>query len=199
MNTTRQKIIRSATKLFAKKGLNGTSVREISRKASVNLAAINYHFQSKEQLYREIVSHHFQRLVENIAQLDQQKIDDEESYIERFVEHNLDLLFHGDRELECIVARELGTFSNQGHYLTQSFFQPALTSLTKRIQKGIAGKRFRKVDPRLAALSLISMCLFCANKQSLLATTLGVDTLSDRFRARMATHVTELFLRGIRK
>ncbi len=199
MNTTRQKIIRSATKLFAKKGLNGTSVREISRKASVNLAAINYHFQSKEQLYREIVSHHFQRLVENITQLDQQKIDDEESYIERFVEQNLDLLFHGDWELECIVARELGTFSNQGHNLTQNFFQPALTSLTKRIQKGIAGKRFRKVDPTLAALSLISMCLFCANKQSLLATTLGVDTLSDRFRARMATHVTELFLRGIRK
>ncbi len=199
MNTTRQKIIRSATKLFAKKGLNGTSVREISRKASVNLAAINYHFQSKEQLYREIVSHHFQRLVEHIAQLDQQKIDDEESYIERFVEHNLDLLFHGDREMECIVARELGTFSNQGHYLTQSFFQTALSSLTKRIQKGIAGKRFRKVDPTLAALSLISMCLFCANKQSLLADTLGVDTLSDRFRARMATHVTELFLRGIRK
>ena len=199
MNTTRQKIIRSATKLFAKKGLNGTSVREISRKASVNLAAINYHFQSKEQLYREIVSHHFQRLVEHIAQLDQQKIDDEESYIERFVEHNLDLLFHGDREMECIVARELGTSSNQGHYLTQSFFQTALSSLTKRIQKGIAGKRFRKVDPTLAALSLISMCLFCANKQSLLADTLGVDTLSDRFRARMATHVTELFLRGIRK
>ncbi len=199
MNKTRQKIIRSATKLFAKKGLNGTSVRDISRKASVNLAAINYHFQSKEQLYREIVSHHFQRLVENIAQLDQQKIDDEESYIERFVEQNLDLLFHGDWELECIVARELGTFSNQGHNLTQNFFQPALTSLTKRIQKGIAGKRFRRVNPTLAALSLIGMCLFCANKQGLLAATLGVDTLSDQFRARMATHVTELFLRGIRK
>ena len=199
MIKTRQRIIRAATKLFANKGLNGTSVREISRKASVNLAAINYHFQSKEQLYREIVAHHFQRLGENVAQLDQQKIDDEESYIKRFVEHNLDLLFHGDREMEGLVARELGTLSNRGHHLTQGFFKPALTSLTKRIQKGIAGKRFRRVNPTLAALSLIGMCLFCANKQGLLAATLGVDTLSDQFRARMATHVTELFLRGIRK
>ena len=199
MNRTRQKIIRAATKLFAKSGLNGTSVREISRKANVNLAAINYHFQSKDQLYREIIAHHFQRLGENIAQLDQQKFDDEESYIKCFVEHNLDLLFRGDREMERIVARELGTLSDQGHHLTQGFFQPALTALTKRIQKGISGKRFRRVDPTLAALSLIGMCLFYANKQSLLAASLGVDTLNDRFRARIATHVTELFLRGIRK
>src|SRR3954453_3751444 len=47
---TRSSILDVAEALFAERGLNRVSIRDITRKAKVNLAAINYHFGSKEDL-----------------------------------------------------------------------------------------------------------------------------------------------------
>ncbi len=55
VDRTREKIIGAATRLFAEKGLAGVTVREICRAAKVNGALVNYHFHSKEGLYRECV------------------------------------------------------------------------------------------------------------------------------------------------
>ncbi|MFN8369042.1 MAG: TetR family transcriptional regulator [Bacteriovoracaceae bacterium] len=52
---TKDKILRVATQLFAQNGFEGTSVRELALQAEVNIAAINYHFQNKENLYREVL------------------------------------------------------------------------------------------------------------------------------------------------
>jgi len=54
--TTKDKIIEVAHKLFADKGFNGASIREIAKEASVNIAAINYHFGNKESLYSATIS-----------------------------------------------------------------------------------------------------------------------------------------------
>ena len=43
---TKQKILDAAKKLFAEKGFNGTSTREIASLAKVNLAGLHYHFQN---------------------------------------------------------------------------------------------------------------------------------------------------------
>jgi AcrR family transcriptional regulator len=48
---TRDAIVKAAVRLFAEKGFQGTSVRDIIVKARVNQAAINYHFKSKDGLY----------------------------------------------------------------------------------------------------------------------------------------------------
>src|SRR5215475_8998097 len=53
---TRHSILKAATNLFADKGYDGTTVRAIVAKARVNQAAINYHFDGKEGLYREVLS-----------------------------------------------------------------------------------------------------------------------------------------------
>ena len=55
MDQTREKIMRAATPLFAERGLEGVTIREICRAASVNGALVNYHFRNKEGLYRECV------------------------------------------------------------------------------------------------------------------------------------------------
>ncbi|MBT4791625.1 MAG: TetR/AcrR family transcriptional regulator [Halobacteriovoraceae bacterium] len=52
---TRQTILEVSHKLFAQKGFNGVSVREIAKESQVNLAAINYHFSNKENLYVETI------------------------------------------------------------------------------------------------------------------------------------------------
>ena len=51
---TRERILDAAERLFMAHGYEGTSMRQITGDASVNLAAVNYHFGSKESLMQEV-------------------------------------------------------------------------------------------------------------------------------------------------
>ncbi|MGV6874959.1 TetR/AcrR family transcriptional regulator [Pseudochelatococcus sp. B33] len=51
---TKELILTAAEHLFAEHGLAGVSMREITRVAGVNIAAINYHFRTKEKLFEEV-------------------------------------------------------------------------------------------------------------------------------------------------
>ena len=51
---TRDRIVDIAERLFAEHGFDGTSLRQITVAANVNLAAVNYHFGSKEDLYAQV-------------------------------------------------------------------------------------------------------------------------------------------------
>ncbi len=51
---TRERILDAAEHLFMTHGYDGTSMRQITGEASVNLAAVNYHFGSKESLMQEV-------------------------------------------------------------------------------------------------------------------------------------------------
>jgi AcrR family transcriptional regulator len=52
---TRQRILDAAEKLFMQNGFEGTSMRMVTSEASVNLAAVNYHFGSKEELMQSVL------------------------------------------------------------------------------------------------------------------------------------------------
>jgi len=52
---TKSKILNAAEKLFGEKGFDGTSLRDITAEAQVNLAAVNYHFQSKDSLIDSLI------------------------------------------------------------------------------------------------------------------------------------------------
>jgi TetR/AcrR family transcriptional regulator, regulator of cefoperazone and chloramphenicol sensitivity len=51
----RRRLLEAAGQIFAEKGFEGATVREIKDRAGVNIAAVNYYFQSKERLYIEAV------------------------------------------------------------------------------------------------------------------------------------------------
>ena len=54
---TKQALLLAAGELFAQNGFEGTSTRSIAIKAKANIAAINYHFGGKENLYAEVIHH----------------------------------------------------------------------------------------------------------------------------------------------
>ena len=49
-----ESLVAAATQLFAERGIDGVSTREITKAAGVNTAAIGYHFGTKENLAREV-------------------------------------------------------------------------------------------------------------------------------------------------
>ncbi len=53
---TRKRILDTAERLFAAHGFAGTSLRAVTKEAGVNLAAVHYHFGTKEDLLRAVLS-----------------------------------------------------------------------------------------------------------------------------------------------
>lgn len=94
---TRSLIIKAAVSLFAEKGFERSSVRDIVTKARVNQAAINYHFKGKEGLYFEVLKIAFKTLTEN-AGLDAEELKSlsREQALQRFVRHQLRPLLFQD-------------------------------------------------------------------------------------------------------
>lgn len=62
MKNTKESILDVAERLFAKNGFAGTSIRAIVEEAEVNIAAINYHFKSKEGLFMAVIQRRFSEI-----------------------------------------------------------------------------------------------------------------------------------------
>ncbi len=69
---TRVLLLKVATRLFAKQGIKGTSVREIAKESGQNLSLISYYFGGKEGLYQEILRLNIQDIRQKVI-LDNQK------------------------------------------------------------------------------------------------------------------------------
>jgi len=61
---TRDRILKTAERMFAERGFNGVSVRELAGAANVNIASIGYHFRNKEGLLAEVYRRHCEPMIE---------------------------------------------------------------------------------------------------------------------------------------
>jgi AcrR family transcriptional regulator len=61
---TRQRLLEAACRLFAERGYRGATVQAICRAARANVAAVNYHFGGKKNLYRRAWQHAHARVLE---------------------------------------------------------------------------------------------------------------------------------------
>ena len=66
-NSTEEKIMEAARKVFTQKGYAGTRTRDIVEEAGINLALLNYYFRSKEKLFEIIMTEKVQQLFGVIA------------------------------------------------------------------------------------------------------------------------------------
>ena len=69
---TKDRILDAAERLFARDGIEATSLRTITTEAGVNLAAVNYHFQTKDALVYAVVARRLRPVNERrLAMLDE--------------------------------------------------------------------------------------------------------------------------------
>jgi AcrR family transcriptional regulator len=68
--STKDRILGAAEELFAQFGFAGTSLRQVTSRADVNIAAVNYHFGSKENLVNEVFRRRMDEMsVQRLSQL----------------------------------------------------------------------------------------------------------------------------------
>lgn len=99
--TTKDKLMDAAEKLFARRGFHGTSVRDITSAAGVDLALVNYHFGSKKELLAAVIERRGLVLnEERLRRLAQERLraapapPSTEAVVDAFFDPILDLLAH---------------------------------------------------------------------------------------------------------
>ncbi|NUU26139.1 MAG: helix-turn-helix transcriptional regulator, partial [Streptomycetaceae bacterium] len=83
---TRAKLLRTAERLFAKNGIDGVSVRDITGTAGANSAAVHYHFGSKHDLIAAILHRRLEALAARREQLLLELEADERPSLRKVVE-----------------------------------------------------------------------------------------------------------------
>lgn len=145
--STRESILHAAEKLFVSKGFEGTSLRAITAEADVNLAAVNYHFGSKEQLLEAV-------LLARIAPVNEARLRRLDALEEEFgpsglsVEQYLDAFIRPAAEF----VRGLGRQETIG-LLALVFTQHVRSSLLEEIFGEVA-QRFGRLRMHLPHLSV---------------------------------------------
>ena len=71
MASTKEKITATALALFAQRGYDGVSVRDICKQVGIKESSLYYHFPSKQAILTSLLSHFENRAAEGMAQLEQ--------------------------------------------------------------------------------------------------------------------------------
>ncbi len=163
MISKEENILFAAEKLFAEKGFEGTSTREISKAANVNISMISYYFGSKEKLYEKLVEYRTnegQFFAKDI--LERTDINEWEKmmiivdkFASRIREHKC---FYRIMQREQLYSENLKIVK----YLknTKLIF---LNIYSKILEKGISNGIFKKNPPLYLLHSTISGTLFYAS------------------------------------
>ena len=92
---TKDRILGAAEELFAQNGFAGTSLRQVTSRADVNIAAVNYHFGSKENLVNEVFRRRMdemsERRLSELRQAQEEHPNELEPILRAFVEPALAL------------------------------------------------------------------------------------------------------------
>ena len=148
----------AAAALFAEKGLDGTSVEEIARRAGANKAMISYYFRGKKNLYAEILDETFARITGPLAALRASSLPADRR-LRRFIEI-FGELHAGEPSFSVMLLRELLA---GGEHLDERIFPRFLevfSDLSEIIRQGVREGAFRRVDPFLTHLGIIGSLVF---------------------------------------
>jgi AcrR family transcriptional regulator len=195
---TRERILRAAERLFAERGYDGTSIRAIVAKARVNQAAINYHFQGKDGLYREVLRTAFRALTDNqMAHAEEMNAMSPEEALAAFIL----------RQLHPLTARD--EFSRHMRIFNWETVRPtpvfrALVSEESAPFMGLAGHLVQRFLPdadrrtlTVASIWLLGQCsVFLRNREQLAEPPIGLD-LDEPTVKWLAQSITRWVIAGL--
>lgn len=123
---TKHRIIMSSQVLFSKYGYKNTTLRKVTRLASSNLASVNYHFNSKEGLFKHIIISIFSDLLHTYKNNYNKKIQrgniSIKSLLEIFVDSLLDL--NSSNSKSCMLLYRLYECSHDKKFKINEFLSP---------------------------------------------------------------------------
>ena len=198
-DSTRNKILKAATRIFARYGYDGGSVEKISKSAKSVDRMIYYYFGSKEGLYLAVLEESYRRMRSIEAELNLDDLPPEDA-LRRLVGFTFGH-HHGNQAYIRLVMSEN---MERGSYLAQSKIiqelnVPAIGAIDKLYARGVAQGVFR---PGLDAIdihaSISALTFFNVSNQHTFGLIFKGDTRSEQAQAARRESIIEMIVRFMR-
>ena len=163
IDATRTRLLDAALEVFSEKGFSKASVRDICQRAQANIAAINYHFGDKAQLYREV----FERVASRLESFAQAlELDDPRQALTTYYRQLLAPLAEGDRAMQVARLRSREEFEPTGLLpdMRCTLLKPVHERLVQFVCREVGAKQADAHIDRLA-FSLVGMGTFYLHAQ----------------------------------
>ena len=193
-NDCRATLIAAAAPLFAEKGYNGVSVRELAKSAGFNLSMISYYFGGKEGLYAAVLNEQFATLkrVAEIKHMETDPLKRFELYVRATVAR-----YRKNPYLLRFYTSELTNPTPCFETIVKPAIKGVVQILLETFSEGLSHEQFRKgLDPTDTVLALAGMINFYFLLEP--ATAELVDHAPERDE-ELIRHIMDIFSRGILK
>ncbi len=159
MARTRGRLLAAAGEVFAEKGFRDATVAEICRRAGTNIAAVNYYFGSKENLYIEAWRHAFSESVQahppdgGVA-ADAPPEERLRGQVEALLERISDENNRGFRFMQREIINPTGLLEE----VMREEIRP-LQQRTERLVRELLGPQVSEADVLFCEVGIISQCI----------------------------------------
>jgi AcrR family transcriptional regulator len=177
-NRTEERVLAAAVRLFAIRGFEGTSIREIAKEAGISVATLYHYIDTKEDLLSRMMNLSMRRLLDQGARALEASSDPTEQmiglvdiHVRKHAQENL-LSAVGDTEV-----RSLSPSRRREIVALRDAYQKMWEEV---ISEGVKKGRFAVSDVKLAALALLEMCTGVAHWYAP-AGRLSLDQVSKAF------------------
>jgi AcrR family transcriptional regulator len=155
--STKARILGAAERVFADRGFDGSSTREIAAQAGVNISSLHYHWASKETLYLAVFRDVFERLVAHLQAtittlLEREK--DRNVVVDKVMSALIDF-FDGHPTVPRLLVRRIVDADAEGTGVEREVLVPAwdlFASWLARLDAGLSDR-----EARLFMLSMFSV------------------------------------------
>ena len=185
--STKDRILGAAEELFAQHGFVGTSLRQVTSRADVNIAAVNYHFGSKENLINEVFRRRMDEMSrQRLSQLEQASKDrpgGPEAVLAAFVEPALAVARdrQGGAAFIRVIARAYAEKNDGLRQFLSEQYGHVLREFARAIAQCVPGLEKEQLYWRLDFLS--GALTYAMSDFGLIKRPVGVSEVAHRKRA----------------
>lgn len=136
MKETKEKLLQTATKLFAKQGLDSVSTRDLVKASGVNLCSINYYFGTKQKLYDAVLDSVIEKM-KSFADKQQNQTISANEELELFVSNMVDFLCSNkiSNDQAELIIKEIIQPTNVYNKLYTDVLEPMHNKLTSLVMR----------------------------------------------------------------
>ncbi len=197
-DTTRERIAEAAGEIFAERGFDGTTVRDICQRAGANIAAVNYYFGDKQRLYIEaVVRAHCWRM-EQARLPEWSEGTPAETKLLDFITTFFRRVLTGPEDTwhTRLMMREMAHPTAACAELIQSSIRPQFEILLS-ILRDLLPADVSDDQLRLTAFSIVGQCLFYHFADPVVRNLLSDEQYSELSVSTLAQHVFDFSLNSI--
>jgi TetR/AcrR family transcriptional regulator len=156
--STKQRILEAARKVFLEKGMAGARMQDIANEAGINKALLHYYFTSKDMLFEQIFLHtsatfvpHLNGVIESEAPLFEK--------IEHICEDYISMLMRNPY-MPLFLINEVN--KQDGDFLKRMWGKqkPNLTFFIQQVQSEVKKGNIKAIHPAHLYMNIMSMCVF---------------------------------------